>query len=83
MNTRRRFDLRLTLLAELSQELQTDKIDLVILNDLVNQELRYAIVQEGVLLIEKEPYKVLVEPRILNEYFDFMHLLRKYKMTQA
>ena len=28
-------------------------------------------------------FKVLIEPRILNEYFDFKMLLQKYNLTQA
>jgi uncharacterized protein len=82
-NATERFNLRLTLMGELSQILDTDKIDLCILNDIEGPELKYNMIKEGKLIFEKEPFKVLVEPRILNEYFDFHDSLLKYNLTKA
>jgi len=44
-------------------------------------EMKYAIITEGILLYEKEPYRVIVEPRILNEYFDFRIMLKRHGLT--
>lgn len=82
-DAQKRFDLRLELYALISKELRTDKLDIVILNDVKGSELKYQIIKDGECFYEKEPFKVLVEPRILNEYFDFRQSLLKYGLTQA
>jgi len=79
----KRFDLRLRLMSALAKELGTDKVDVLVLNDIKSPEIKYSIIKEGILLYDQEPYKVLLLPRILNEYFDFMHGLRKYGLTKA
>lgn len=33
--------------------------------------------------IEREPFRVLVEPRILTEYFDFRESLRRHGLTRT
>ncbi|MEK9151395.1 MAG: nucleotidyltransferase domain-containing protein [Patescibacteria group bacterium] len=76
-------DLALTVRGELSQALGTDAIDLVVLNTTVSPELKYTIIQEGEVLIEQESYRVRIEPNILNEYFDFRDMLRRYNLTLA
>jgi hypothetical protein len=58
-------------------------IDIVILNLARSPELKYQIINGGRLIYEKEPFKVLIEPRILNEYFDFQKMLLKYNLTEA
>jgi len=80
---KKRFEIRLALMAKLSHTLSTDAIDMVVLNDTESPELRYNIVKEGKLIYQQEPYKVSVEPRIFNEYFDFMYGLRKYGLTRT
>lgn len=75
-------DLKLVLMAKLGHLLKTDKIDLVILNMAESPELKYNIIKEGKLIFEQEPFKVLVEPKILNEYFDFHSLLLRYNLTK-
>lgn len=80
---KKRFDMRLDLMGKLSRELKIDAVDVVVLNDAESPELKYDIIKEGKLIYEKEPYKVALEPRILNEYFDFMHGLRKYDLTKT
>lgn len=74
----RRGALRLRLIADAMKALTTDNIDLHILNDIHLPELKYRIISEGKLLFEREPFRLIVEPRILNEYFDFHALLKKY-----
>ena len=46
-------------------------------------EVKHEIVAGGILLFEREPFRVLVEPRVLNEYFDFRDLLRRHGLTKA
>jgi len=79
---RRRFDIKLNLMTQISSYLKTDKIDVVILNDCDMPELKYNIISEGELIYQYEPFKVVVEPKILNEYFDFRSCLLKYGLTK-
>lgn len=76
-------DIKFQLYDRLSKQLQTDKLDIVILNLSQSPELNYQIIKEGKLVFEKEPYKVLVEPVILNKYFDFKECLRRYGLTRV
>jgi predicted nucleotidyltransferase len=75
------FDLKLDLISNLSQILKTNKIDVVILNEIESPELKYNIIKEGKLIYEIEPYRLLIEPRILNDYFDFHYSLLRYNLT--
>ncbi|MGH2581814.1 MAG: type VII toxin-antitoxin system MntA family adenylyltransferase antitoxin [Anaerolineales bacterium] len=77
------FRLSLTLGSELSKQLSTDAIDLLILNSPAGTELKYEIIANGRLIYEVEPYRILVEPIILNEYFDFRSMLVRHKLTQV
>ena len=79
----KRFDLRLELITKLSSLLKTEHVDVVILNDAQSPEFKYNIIQEGKLLHQREPFKVIVEPQILEEYFDFYCSLKKYGLTKA
>jgi len=76
-------ELKLKLITKFGQKLKTDRVDLVILNTSEKPELKYQIISEGELVYEQEPYKVIVEPRILNEYFDFQMILKRYGLTCA
>ena len=78
----KRFDLRLKLMDVLTRKLKTDKVDVCVLNDIKSPELKYNIIKDGTLILEREPFKVLVEPRILNEYFDFHYSLVKHNLTR-
>ena len=75
--------IRFQLMDALSRALGTDRIDVVILDSVESPELKYNILQGGKLIFEREPFRVLVEPRILNEYFDFNLLLRRHGLTAA
>jgi|SRR3989338_7162207 len=81
-DTKLRFETKLNLMAKLSQKVGTDNVDVVVLNDTESPELKYSIVKEGKLIYEEEPYKVFIEPKIFNEYFDFIYGLRKYNLTR-
>lgn len=67
----RKNDIILTLIAKISAILKTDKLDLVILNNSILPLLKFNVLKEGILIYQQPPYKVLVEPAIYNEYFDF------------
>lgn len=77
------FDAKFKLHDELSRFLKTDKVDIIILNITESPELKYSIIKEGKLILAREPYKVLIEPRILNEYFDFRLMLSRYNLTHV
>jgi len=83
LDKKKRFDLKLKLIADLSRLLKTDAIDLVMLNDAQSPELKYNIIRNGILVCDREPFRVILEPRILNEYFDFRQSLLKYNLTSA
>lgn len=77
------FDLKLKLMDNLSRAFGTDKVDVVALNIVESPELKYHIISEGELIYEKEPFRVLVEPRILSVYFDFRDFLLRHNLTRA
>lgn len=78
----KRFDLRLDLLAKITTKLKTDDVDLCVLNDLYSPGFKYHIVKDGKVIYEKEPFKLFVEPKILNDFFDFRQSLIKHKLTK-
>ncbi|MDI3531356.1 MAG: uncharacterized protein PWP60_1205 [Candidatus Atribacteria bacterium] len=78
---KRMHDIRFELYDRIGRILKEDNVDIVILNLVESPEFKYLIIKEGKLIFEREPYKVLVEPGILNEYFDFQMLLRRYGLT--
>ena len=82
-NKEKMSDFKLVLMAKLGRLLKTDKIDIVILNIAESPELKFNIIKEGKLIFEQEPFKVLIEPKILNEYFDFHSLLLRYNLTKS
>jgi len=81
--TRHIFDVRFELQDRLSCALQTDKLDVVILNLTQGPEFQYDVIKNGQLIYEVEPYRLIVEPTILNTYFDFIYSLRKHDLTRA
>ncbi len=82
-DAKKRMAVRITLISKLCKFLQTDAIDVTILNDTRSPELKYHVIKDGFLIYQQEPYKVLIEPKILNEYFDFIDLLRLHGLTKA
>jgi predicted nucleotidyltransferase len=82
-NPLRVHDIRLSLMERICQSVGSDRVDVVMLNTAVSPELKYHAISTGILLFEREPFKVLVEPRLLNEYFDHHTLLRLNHLTQA
>lgn len=82
-NVKKTFDVKFSLQDKLGRLLKTNAVDIVLLNSAVGPEIKYQIIAEGRLIYEQEPYRVLVEPRILSEYFDFNYMMRKYNLTKA
>jgi len=79
----RMYKIKIDMIIKISRLFNTDKIDVVILNLADNPDLKYLIIKEGRLIYEKEPFKVIIEPRIFNEYFDFHKMLVKHNLTKA
>jgi len=82
-DAKKRFQIRLDILREVSKELGTDEVDFSIINDIQSPEFKYSIVKEGKIIYEEEPFKVLIEPHIFHDYFDFIYGLRKYGLTKV
>jgi predicted nucleotidyltransferase len=78
----RMYEIKIDMIVKISRLFNTDRVDVVILNLTNNPDLKYLIVKEGRLIYEKEPFKVIVEPRILNEYFDFHKMLVKHNLSE-
>ncbi len=76
------YDLRFKLMDELGRLLKSDKIDVVVLDTLEHSELKFNIIKDGILLLEVEPHKVVLEPKIMNEYFDFRMSLERNGLTR-
>lgn len=74
-------EIKLSLIDVISRILKTDKIDVVILNMTESPEFKYNVIKEGRLIYENGHFKSIVEPRILNDYFDFHTLLLRHNLT--
>lgn len=79
----RMHEIKVDMIVSIGRLLKTDRIDVVILNLTGSPDLKYMIIKEGCLIYEKKPFKLIVEPRILNEYFDFQKMLAKHNLTKA
>ena len=77
------FDLHLEILGEINSILKSDNVDVVVLNTADSPLLKYLVISEGQILLEKQPYKIVVECQIMNEYFDHKKTLMIYHLTKA
>ena len=77
------FDIKLELMGQLCRILGTDEVDIAILNLSEMPEFKFNVIREGQLIYEEEPFRVIVEPKILNEYFDFKLILSRYGLTKS
>lgn len=82
-NREKIFKLKFSLQDKISRLFGKDKVDIVILDMAQSPELKYSILKEGKLFYEVEPYRVAIEPKILNEYFDFHAILSRYGLTKV
>jgi len=78
-----RFELRLTLMAELSHALGRNDVEVAVLNDRARQAFKYHVIADGLLVYEVEPFRLIIERRILNEYFDFTLSLKRHGLMGA
>lgn len=76
-SSNKRFEIKLMLMAELMQIFKTDKIDLVVLNDDLNPLLKYHVIKDGKIIFEKRPFRLILEPNIYSEFFDYQ-IFAKY-----
>jgi len=76
------FEIKIDIQNEIVNMLKTDKVDVVILNLAQSPDLKYDVIKNGQLIFEKEPFKLVIEPKILNEYFDFNLMLLKHGLTK-
>ena len=81
MDSVRRHEALFTLHGDIAAALESDAIDLHSINDIESPLLKYRIYCEGVLLFERGGYRIVLEPRMFNEYMDFLYLLRKHHLT--
>lgn len=80
---KRMFEIKFELQDKISRKLKNNNVDIVILNAVESPEMKFSIIKEGKLIVEREPFKLLVEPKIFNEYFDFHALLRYHNLTKT
>lgn len=73
---------RMELLADMTRALNTDHIDIVVLNTAKGSDLKFNIINEGTLIYEQEPYKIILEPQIMNEYFDYRAMMLRHGLTR-
>ncbi|NCF75414.1 MAG: nucleotidyltransferase domain-containing protein [Xanthomonadaceae bacterium] len=77
-NKNKRFDIRLKMMAELSEMLNYKKVDIIILNDVSSLLFKYVIIYEGKVIYENEIDKrVDYATYIQSEYFDFVPFLNE------
>ncbi len=78
----KRFDIRLELIGEVGSLLKTDKIDLVILND-VDIFLAYQVVYFGKIIYSKDELsRIRYEAKTLSLYFDQQYYYNRHaKLT--
>jgi len=69
--SRRKTIISLELNGQLLSVLKTNTVDVVVLNHAIDPLLKYNAMRYGILIYEIQPYRIIVEPMIYNEYFDF------------
>jgi predicted nucleotidyltransferase len=80
-NDRNMANIKMKLMTQLMIVLKNEKVDIVILNQ-GDPTLNFEICRTGKLIYEKEPYRLILEPKIINEYFDYYLDLKKYNLTK-
>lgn len=72
------FEWRLRLMEQLAQVLETERLDLVVLND-ASPVLRYEVIREGQVIKEDKKKRVEFETRALAEYLDTAFLRKEQR----
>ena len=66
-----RSEIKINLITDLMSEFKTNNIDVVSLNDNLQPLLKYHIVRYGKLIFEKKPYRLILEPNVYSDFFDY------------
>ncbi len=69
--SKRQFDIRLLLIADLMKKLKNENVDVIILNDDLGPLLKYQVIKHGKIIFEQKPYRLILEPKIYSEFFDY------------
>ena len=77
LSSKERFKLQLRLIGELASVLQTNKVDLVVMND-APLLLNYNIIKHGKLVKSDGRTKVRVESSILSRYLDMKYFIDRH-----
>ena len=75
--------IRFELMDKLSRALNTENVDVVMLDVTGSPELKYNILQEGQLIFEREPFRVIYEPSDTQRIFRFFCPAKKHGLTRA
>lgn len=78
----REIDVYLSFAGHITKAVGSDNVDVVPLHTLDRPELAYNIIYEGKVLYEVEPYRAMIEPRIMQEYFDFKLTSNEYLQSR-
>jgi predicted nucleotidyltransferase len=76
-------DRQLELAGKLPLLLKRDDVDVVVLNAAQSSELKYSIVQDGEVILDKTTDLVEYEIRVKHEYYDHMAALRRAGLTRG
>jgi len=68
---RRQFAIKLELVVKIAEKLKNDNIDIVVLNNDLEPLLKYHIVKYGQIIFEKGFDRLILEPKIYSEFFDY------------
>ena len=77
LSSEERFELQLRLMGELAPVLQTNKVDLVVMND-APILLNYNVIKQGKLVKSDGRTKVRVESYILSRYLDMKYFIDRH-----
>jgi len=75
-------DLQFDLMGETSDLLKTDEVDVLVLNSLDNPVLKFHTIAYSKLLLERDGYKIKIEPIIMSQYFDHKTQLERFGLTR-
>lgn len=77
------FELKLKILGKINTLLKSDDVDLVVLNQLENPVMAYRIIIDGIVLLEKEPFRVKYETMTLSRYFDYSQIMHNHHLSKV
>mgnify|MGYP001237716003 CR=1 FL=1 len=68
---KRQFDIRLIIASNFSKILKNNNVEVVVLNDDLEPLLKYQVIKNGKIIFEQKPYRLILEPKIYSEFFDY------------